>query len=305
MLPRAGRFIFRPIFIRLLLVMILVLLMAQEYLIYHARASTKVSDLVGRILAEETSRPNWLRMAVHGDPHKLVTGYQQRLDQMSALTHEITTLDPDPVLHQALQQARHQQRLAINHEFAIIKLVLTGRQMAALEALESSSYHQALHKSAAGFSKALLPVQMAQSQQVTQVLWLTGICTLAMVLCGLLFQWLAQRLERRQVLKMRRAQELLNLRAVMASVMDAFNNFLNASLLFRLRAESRALTEAELAEFDEASEKARDQLLMIANTTVIRTRDMGGIQVMATPTPTKNSASFVGVSGSQLPARAS
>ena len=75
--------------------------------------------------------------------------------------------------------------------------------------------------------------------------------------------------------------QIETIRIVMSTVMDSFNNFLNATVLFRFYAEkSKALSAKDLAALDKAMEEAQDRLVQISETEEMITRDLGAVKVI-------------------------
>ena len=76
-------------------------------------------------------------------------------------------------------------------------------------------------------------------------------------------------------------------RNVLASVMDAQNNFLNTMVYFRTRAETQgALSPADLLAMERTIRETQAQMAAIEQADLHQTRDLGGIHVLRTPKPT-------------------
>lgn len=105
------------------------------------------------------------------------------------------------------------------------------------------------------------------------------VCAAGAIGLAILFYLRSRRAEAEQ---QRVRVETLN--AVMATVMDSQNNFLNNVLYFRTRAEGGApMDPMELHQLDEAIRDARLRLIQIAETESFETRDLGGVAVLPQP----------------------
>lgn len=241
----------------------------------------RVASNIGDMKRDDAALTLAARLAVLAqDPAQRRTHeqYLSALLERMTLTLAIVN-DPTAVMH--LTEARESRKQLAEVENRAIDLAQAG-DIAGATAVFASEEYAALrvaHDKAIAMGHQCV-FEIAQMRETVLNRVLDGMMVAALVFLAGLWWTERQRVASERMQAKRQAQ-FRTLRVVMRTVMDSFNNFMNAVSMFRVQAEIKGvMTEAELAQIDKASEEARDQLMRLAELRFLALRDLGGIKVV-------------------------